>query len=274
MLFFITCTTLTAQKATLRFQNSGVYPNNIFEENIVNELLKEGENDFSLSTNSNIVLSVKIDNSKVLKLEGMATNYSGTSKILFKLSNLLSLNDTSWFFGLNIKVGNEYEINEKLLSEFKKSEKGLRNLMSITKDFNRNSNNSNCQLVVAKANKDFEDKKWKTALETINSISNSPCKSQAKELMGKIESAYAKEFCEEILPRLKILANSGIDYKMEIVIEELMKYPSSAYCKEEVLNISKTIGQHFSNKPNSNIKIKEINAIILQINGNNGQLRN
>lgn len=255
-----------SQTIDLKIENSKLYPNSYYEENISKEFIRNESNDFNEVSNSNLVLIICIDKSKILKLEGMSNIYTGTGKIKFLLRNSVLDKDSLWVFNSEIKVKNEADINEKLISNFKNNKLGYKNLSEFIKSFSTNTINANCQSIINNAQKDVELKLWQDAIFKLKGVSKSKCKTEVDKILLIIEEKQDKEFCDEKLPKIKILAYSGIAYKMEKAIDELYNSPSKSKCKEDVFLIAKYIGNYFSKLPESENKVKQINNFISNYN--------
>lgn len=87
---------------------------------------------------------------------------------------------------------------------------------------------SHCSSVLEEANRYFSQENWKEAYSRAKKIETGACGKEAQVLIAKVEKAYSEEFCGEILPRIKVLANSGIAYQMEKAVELLYRYPPKA----------------------------------------------
>lgn len=243
-----------SQKHFIRVDFSEVYD----KEKIVSEIQRIGLTGID-PTSENQVL-IKYDLSRVHQLEGLSNSFSGSAKVWVNLKNRSGKPDTTWSFSTNVKGKNKWEAYEKLSIAFIEDSKGLKNsLMTINTVLDK-FYSLHCPSVLAEVNTYFEQKNWKEAYAKAKKIETGPCEKDAKALIAKIENAYSEEFCEEILPRIKILANSGIVYQMEKAIELLYRYPPKAKCGDEIQKIAKSVGEYISKLPQK--QSIEINNIL------------
>ncbi len=210
---------------------------------------------------------IKYDLSKVHQLEGLSNSFSGTAKVWINLKSSTGKTDTTWNFSANIKAKNKWEVYEKLSAAFIEESQGIKGSIMIINTFLDRYYSLNCSAVLQEANNFFERKNGKEAYVRVKKIESGPCEKDAKALIARIENRYSEEFCEEILPRIKVLANSGIAYQMEKAIELLYRYPPKAKCGDEVQQVAKSVGNYISKLPQK--QSIEINNIL-----SNGQSYN
>lgn len=241
-------------------------PDTYYKERLVNEFIKKNEELFDFSFASTNLVSFDLDISKIFKIEGISTKFSGKGRINLKIENTLLGIDTVLKFSNNISVKNKYEIEEKLLEEFLKNVDGIKLLGKNLNTLLINATSKKCAEIIRIANVELESKNYKDAFRKAKPLLNSDCSNAAQIVIEKIELAYGDEFCNEKLPRIKILANSGIDYKMEIAVDELYFMPLKAKCKDEAINVSKQIGEFFLKKNNGSVKVLNLNQMVLKGN--------
>jgi uncharacterized protein YqgV (UPF0045/DUF77 family) len=261
--FFLIVFGAYCQKQVIKIGIADTYP----KQRLVNEFTTKNAPLFDFTYNSTNLLTFDIDVSKILKIEGISTKFAGKGKIKLQIENPTLALDTTFVFNNNVSVANKYEIEEKLIEAFLNSPEGIKFFGKNINDYLLKVTSKNCADVIKSASKELTNKNWKDAYQKANAILNSDCRNDAQSIIGKIEEAYAEEFCNEKMTRIKILANSGIDYKMEIAVDELYQIPTKAKCKEEAINISKQIGEYFLKKNNGSTKVLNLNQIVSKGNG-------
>lgn len=252
-----------SQKPKLTLKPSNQYPNYEFEYRIIEKFRSNYPEYYSFESQNNNVLQVITDISKVNKLEGMATNYTGNAKIKFNLKNTELHLDSTWYYSAQVKASDTYGVFTKLTESYLNSSNELEKLHNILLNSFKNGANLNCTEILKKATEDFTNKDLKMSFNKIKNIENSSCKKEVLELKNKISEAYSEEFCGEKLDKIKILAASGIEYKMDIAVEELLKMPTNAKCKNEVISISKSIGEYLLKKPSNAEKSIQLNQVLI-----------
>ena len=243
-----------SQKHFVRFQLSAIYD----EEKLLSEIQRIGLTGIDPASENEVQISC--DLSRMHQLEGLTNSFSGSGRVLVRLKNTSGKPDTTWSFSSDIKVKNKWEAYEKLSTAFIEDSKGLKNSLMVINRILDNYNSVNCSSVMAEANEYFRRKNLKEAYAKARKVEESTCGKEAKDLVVRIENAYSDEFCAEILPRIKILAASGVAYQMEKAIELLYRYPPKAKCSDEVQKVALSLGEYISKLPQK--QSIEINNIL------------
>lgn len=235
------------------------------EIDLVEYLLNSKPENFNIEDNSKITVGCEVDISKVFKIEGLTTKYVGKSKINFKIVNSSGEMDTTFIYSTDINSPSKGEVFSKTKANFIKDKVGLAKMNHEIHSYLLASANNNCKSELESAKQDFANKEWKDSYQKASSLLLSSCKNDAKALMVKIDSARDEEFCNEKLTKIKIMAKSGIEYRMEMALEELLTIPRNSKCKEEALKISKQIGDYLLKKGEINSsKLQSINQLIIK----------
>lgn len=232
------------------------------KERLASEFFNKNTALFELSYSSGNVITFNIDASKVLKIEGISTKFAGKGKISLQVENATLAIDTLFTFSNNLSVANKYEVEEKLIEAFLNTPEGLKLMAKNINAYLLKATSKNCADVIKVAHKDLENKNWRDAYRKAAEVQNSDCRKDAQGIITKVEEAYGEEFCNEKLARIKILASSGIEYKMEMAVDELYGMPTKAKCKEEAIGISKEIGEYFLKKNNGSTKVINLNQVV------------
>lgn len=232
-----------SQKHAVRLNFSDVYD----KERIISEIQRAGLTGIDAASENEV--HIKYDLSRVHQLEGLTNSFSGNARVLLSLKNNSGKPDTTWSFSCNVKAKDKWEVYEKLSSAFIQDSKGLRNSLMLINTVLDNFYANNCSSVLAEATHYFSIKNLKEAYSRAKKIETGTCGRDAQALITKIENAYSEEFCEEILPRIKVLAYSGVAYQMEKAVELLYRYPPKAKCSDEVQKVAKSVGDYISKLP-------------------------
>ncbi|MFY7825699.1 MAG: hypothetical protein ACOVQ4_01180, partial [Flectobacillus sp.] len=218
------------------------------EVDLIESLLNIKPENFGIEANSKITLSCEVDLSKVFKIEGLTTKYVGKSKINFKVVNNYGDLDTTFSYTIETSAPSKSEVFSKTKSSFIKDKVLQTKMNNEIHSYLLAKANHNCKTELEEAKQNFINKEWKEAYQKASAQLLTTCNKDAKALMTKIDMAYDEEFCNEKLTKIKIMANSGIEYRMEIALEELLTIPKNSKCKEEALKISKQIGDYLLKK--------------------------
>ncbi|MBX2951607.1 MAG: hypothetical protein KF870_03815 [Leadbetterella sp.] len=253
-LFIIASLQAVSQKHAIRLEFSDVYD----QERIWTEIQRTGLTGIDPTSDNEVRISY--DLSRVHQLEGMTNSFSGNAKVLIRLKNRSGKPDTTWSFSSHVKVKNKWDAYEKLTSDFLEDSKGLKNSLMVINHTLDIFYSRNCTSVLAEANEYFRRKNLKEAYANAKKIEDGICGKEAKNLIAQVENTYSDEFCGEILPRIKILASSGVAYQMEKAIELLYRYPPKAKCNDEVQKVAKSVGDYISKLPQK--QSIEINNIL------------
>ena len=251
-----------SQKVDIKINSTDIYSN----ERLNNDFVTKNTDLFNVTYTANTNLTFGTDISKVFKIEGISTKFAGKGKVTIQVNNSNLGVDTTFTFTSNLSVSNKYEIEDKLIEAFINNADGSKGLANNINTYLSKSVSKNCDNVIKKAEQELNNKNWKEAYRKAVSVSNSNCKKEAQSIIDKVELAYGEEFCNEKLTRIKVLANSGIEYKMELAVDELYRMPSKAKCKDEAILISKQIGEYLLKKNNGSTKVLNLNQVILKGN--------
>jgi|GEM_PF-1092537 len=232
-----------SQKHGVRLQLSDIYD----QEKLLSEIQRIGLTGIDPVSENEVQISC--DLSRLHQLEGLTNSFSGNARVLVRLKNTSGKPDTTWSFSCNVKVKNKWEAYEKLSTAFIEDSKGLKNSLMVINRTLDHHYSVNCSSVVAEAEEYFRRKNLKEAYAKAKKTEDSACGKEAKDLVARIENAYSDEFCGEVLPRIKILANSGVAYQMEKAIELLYRYPPKAKCSDEVQKVAQSVGEYISKLP-------------------------
>jgi len=252
VLFTLAAIRGVSQQHAIRVEFSDVYN----PEKILAEIQRIGLTGIDPASESTV--RIRYDLSRLHQLEGLSNSFSGNARVLLSLENRSGKPDTTWTFSRNVKAKDKWEAYEKLSAAF--IEEGLKNSLMVINTALDKFYSRNCSSVLAEANAYFKRENLKEAYAWAKKIETGPCEKDARVLIAKIENAYSDEFCGEILPRIKVLAASGIAYQMEKAVELLYRYPPKAKCGDEVQKVAKSIGDYISRLPQK--QSIEINNIL------------
>jgi hypothetical protein len=253
-----------AQLAELKLVTSGKYPDSYNEQRVINLVFQKYNTEFKFNEIASNQVKVSVDLSKVQKLEGISSKFIGPAKIKFSLTSINNPDTTTtWEYKVDVKETEQYKVFETLHQQFQDDPNGLLLFEKYVYGFLKNKPSVDCNSILEKAKLDIIKNKYKEAYLASISIKDSKCSVESKKLIEEINVAYSTEFCGDKLSRIKILANSGIEYKMELAIDEILKMPTQIKCHDEMVAISKQIGDYLAKKPGSERRQTEINNIII-----------
>lgn len=251
---------VAAQSTFLDVENSN---NNIsyYAEQKLNASLYEYLNKtYRINSNSYLSVSWKLDLSKVTMLEGMNTQLSGDPRIAFRLSNKLDNKDSVFYYKKNIKTASKNELADQLVESYLADKSNLNMLGKDINTFFQNQFGKNCEKGIEKVKSELEAKNFTNALHLIGFYNTTACKKSTVELKAKVLEEYGKQVCENDMDRIKILANSGIEYQMVTAVDMLYRIPPKSPCSAEAIKVSKEIGDYFLKKSSS--PNKQLNTLI------------
>ncbi|NBA85017.1 hypothetical protein GVN16_04560 [Emticicia sp. CRIBPO] len=236
-----------------RSSNHQYYAEIKLDNYIQSELSKE----FKLSANSLIGISWKVDLSKVVMLEGINTQLSGGSRIAFRLVNKLDNSDSTFFYTKNIKTSSKNELVELLVNNYIDDKTNLITLNKAISSFFNSRFGKSCDTGIQKVTSELGKENFSGALQILNFYRESPCQAKLSELRTHVLAKYGERVCENDMQKIKILANSGIEYQMVKAVDMLYKIPPKSPCSEEAIKVSKEIGEYMLKKsPGNSEKIK------------------
>lgn len=250
LFFLLICSTSFAQKIRIK----GIFSENelsrYYETEIFKQVLKANTLLESVYNTDQYSLKINIDDSKIYHIEGIESKYSGTAKIIFSLKNTSLSKDSTWTYPLNIKAPNKQSLLNEILKQFEKTSGGEKNANTIV-----NLTKSNCQKTLTYIEKLKNQQNWRESYLLAKTLEGSECQTDAKKSILEIEESYAKDYCDNILPKIKILTQSGVEYKIQKGVDMLYLFPKNAKCKKEIEEISKQVSETYLKSSGKSINV-------------------
>lgn len=240
-LLFLLPTTLVGQRHRVQISLEGVHDTE-YLLNKVNSL-----DLIKIDDDAKELLTIRFDESKLRSLEGISSSVQGKGFVVLHLASPTLGWDSTWTFQAPIKAKSKWEANQLLSKTF--VEKELENTVESINSALDNLNARNCTALLTRANSALKRYNYKEAYVLAERSAAGNCYLEAEVLKKKIELAYGEDFCKNQLPKINILAASGIPQKMEKALERLYGFPVNSPCAAEVKEVAKALGELTAKMP-------------------------
>jgi hypothetical protein len=218
---------------------------------------------YKINENSFLGISWQLDLSKTTIIEGMNSQLSGSPRIVVRLTNKIDNSDSVFYYTKSFKTTTKVEIVNALIDSYIAEKTNLNTLNTFVSAFYDKNFGKKCDKAVVEIKKKIESQSFTEALHLAAFFQNTSCKKNITDLKAKALEEYGKYVCENEMQRIKVLANSGIEYQMIKAIDLLYRIPPKSSCSNEVIKVSKEIGDYLLKKSaNSKEDNDRINILI------------
>jgi hypothetical protein len=161
-----------------------------------------------------------------------------------------------------IKSSSKEQLANLLVETYINEKSNLVILHKMVAGFYEKEFNKKCKIGVEKIKQATENQDFTKALQLCAFYNATTCKKETVELKTKILSEYGKQVCDNDMQKIRILANSGVEYQMVKAIDMLYKIPPKSPCADEAVKLSKTIGKYLLKKSSGESSNDRLNILI------------